>query len=64
LYHINAEGALRKANQKFIRRFQWLEEIVRSENKSFSELSKEELLSLWVKSKKLLKNQEKSLKND
>lgn len=64
LYHINAEGALRKANQKFIRRFQWLEEIVRSENKSFSELSKEELLSLWTKSKKLLKNQEKSLKND
>jgi tetrapyrrole methylase family protein/MazG family protein len=53
LYNINAETALRKANRKFIRRFQYIEEKLKRENKDLKALSVDELLSLWRHSKNI-----------
>jgi XTP/dITP diphosphohydrolase len=52
LLNVNAETALRKANRKFIRRFQFIEEKLKLENRELKDLKIEELLSLWDLSKK------------
>ena len=59
LYHINAETSLRKANKKFIRRFKTVEKILKTKNQNISDLSKDELISLWQLSKSLLENHKK-----
>lgn len=60
LHNINAETALRKANKKFIKRFQYIEEKLKTEEKDIKNLSVDELLSLW----KQTKNIENLDKND
>ncbi len=48
---IDPESALRKTNQKFRRRFQWIEAQLRKENKTPREATLEEMDSLWNRSK-------------
>ena len=50
---VNSEQALKKSNDKFIKRFNFLEEELNKRNETFSETSFEELDSLWDQSKKL-----------
>ena len=50
---VNSEQALKKSNEKFIKRFNFLEEELNERNETFSETSFEELDSLWDQSKKL-----------
>lgn len=49
---INAEEALRKANKKFITRFEGMEADCAKEGIEFSALSLQEMLKLWEKQKK------------
>lgn len=51
LQQVNAENALRKANEKFIKRFKILENSLRSEGKEISDVNKKELLNEWKKIK-------------
>lgn len=48
---VNPEDALSKTNQKFIRRFQWMEEATASDGKSISEMSLSEMDVYWERSK-------------
>lgn len=57
LYQINSEAALRKTNEKFIKRFKFLENRIKDDNKNFSDISKSDLLKLWVETKEFLNNQ-------
>ena len=50
---VNSEQALKKSNDKFIKRFNFLEEELNKRNETVSETSFEELDSLWDQSKKL-----------
>jgi len=50
---INPEDALEKTNRKFIQRFQFLEEKVKEDGKSLSEMPLEEMDQYWEKSKKI-----------
>lgn len=45
--NINPEDALEKTNKKFIKRFQQMEKLAKERNLIFSELSLEEMDSLW-----------------
>ena len=49
---VNSETALSAASNKFIRRFEKLEEAVRAENKELSELNLQEMDIIWEKIKK------------
>lgn len=49
---INPERALREANDKFVGRFQAVEQIVKSQNQAISDLSFDELLEIWERAKK------------
>ena len=48
---INPEEALRKTNQKFIKRFQGMEKAVKDQNRSIGDILLSELLDLWAKQK-------------
>ncbi|MDI6871896.1 MAG: nucleoside triphosphate pyrophosphohydrolase [Bacillota bacterium] len=50
--HVNAEVALRRTVVKFARRFHRLEEIVREEGKTLSQLDPDQLLALWNRTKR------------
>jgi tetrapyrrole methylase family protein/MazG family protein len=50
-YHIDAESALRQANQRFRKRFAHLEAVAREQNKPLEQYSLEEKLELWRDSK-------------
>lgn len=49
---INPEDALRKTTNKFIKRFQWIEKALESQNESIKEKSLDELDQLWEEAKK------------
>jgi len=49
---INAEEALRKANDKFASRFKKMETILKDKNKVISEASLDEMLQYWCEAKK------------
>lgn len=49
---LDPESALRKANRKFKRRFQWMEESLRSSGRSPQQASIEELEMLWQEAKR------------
>lgn len=51
LLDINAEEALRKCNNKFMKRFKGMEEDLRKNNSDFSKLDLNEMLTLWSKQK-------------
>ncbi|NOQ81793.1 MAG: nucleotide pyrophosphohydrolase [Methylophaga sp.] len=50
--NIDPEEALKAGNQKFYRRFSQLEQIVKEQNKEFTQLSLDELDALWEEVKK------------
>ena len=48
---VEPENALKKTNRKFRKRFGYIEEELRSQNKSFEDSSLEEMDAIWNKSK-------------
>jgi uncharacterized protein YabN with tetrapyrrole methylase and pyrophosphatase domain len=46
------EIALKQANRKFLRRFQWMESAARAEGKMFADLPRERMEELWNLSKR------------
>ena len=50
-FDISADLALRKTNQKFYRRFNFIEKIVKKNNKKIENISLGELLNYWEKAK-------------
>jgi tetrapyrrole methylase family protein/MazG family protein len=56
--HIDAEEALRRANSKFRRRFQAMEEIARAEGREFTSYNDQEWDKLWAQAKKQSRNQQ------
>jgi len=53
-YRIDPEIALRNTNDKFVRRFNYIEEILRKHNKSLDEATLEEMDTLWDEAKQKL----------
>jgi XTP/dITP diphosphohydrolase len=53
---ISPENALAKTNQKFIRRFQLMEETIREDKKKIEDMHLEEMDVYWEKAKINLKN--------
>lgn len=51
---VNPENALERTNKKFIKRFQWMEEEINSENKDMTSMNLEELDGYWNQAKKAL----------
>ena len=51
LYKINPDNALERTNQKFIRRFNYLEEHTIKEGRSLKEMSLEEMDKIWDEAK-------------
>lgn len=49
--NVNAEEALRKGNKKFIKRFQHIEQQIKSEGKSIENYNQEELERFWQRAK-------------
>jgi len=54
---LSPESALSKTNQKFINRFQLMEELIKKEQLNIDELSLEEMDLYWEVAKKRLKKQ-------
>ena len=52
LYKINPENALEKCNQKFIRRFNYVEKKAKELGKELKDLSLEEMDEYWNEAKK------------
>lgn len=52
LYHLNPDTALEMTNQKFTRRFNYIEEQARQKGKVIADLSLEEMDELWNEAKK------------
>lgn len=52
LYHLNPDNALEHTNQKFIRRFNYVEQHSIREGRPLSQMSLEEMDKLWVEAKK------------
>lgn len=60
LYHLNPDNALESSNQKFIRRFGYVEEETLKKGKSLNDMSLEEMDELWNEAKRketITKNQ-------
>lgn len=53
LYHLNPENALEMTNQKFIRRFNYVEQQTLKKGKQLTDMSLEEMDKLWVEAKKM-----------
>jgi tetrapyrrole methylase family protein / MazG family protein len=53
--HVDPEEALKKTNQKFERRFRYIEETLGQQNKSLKDATLEEMDALWDKAKALEK---------
>jgi uncharacterized protein YabN with tetrapyrrole methylase and pyrophosphatase domain len=53
---LDPESALRKANRKFKRRFQWMEAQLRASGRGAHQASMQELEELWQQSKRLEKS--------
>lgn len=51
-YHLDAESALREANARFYKRFSSIETTARSQGRSISDLSLDEMEALWQQAKK------------
>ncbi|MGF0097875.1 nucleoside triphosphate pyrophosphohydrolase [Prevotella sp. SGI.027] len=51
LYHLNPENALEMTNQKFIRRFNYVEQQTLKKDKQLTDMSLEEMDKLWVEAK-------------
>jgi len=51
-FDVNPEIALRKANQKFMRRFRFVEQRIKQENKEWEQVRLEEMEKIWEEAKK------------
>lgn len=51
LYNINPENALEKTNQKFIKRFNYVEQSAKTQNRELKDLTLPEMDELWEKAK-------------
>ena len=51
LYKVNPDNALERTNQKFIRRFNYIEAEAKKRNKSLKEMTLEEMDQLWNEGK-------------
>jgi len=51
-YKVDAESALRGANQRFVERFKFIENSAKDLNRNLSDLSFEEMDSFWNEAKK------------
>lgn len=58
LYHLNPDNALEKTNQKFIRRFNYIERHSIKQGKPLTEMTLQEMDDLWNEAKRLEKNSE------
>ena len=56
LYKINPDNALERTNQKFIRRFNYVEEHTIRQGRNLHDMSLEEMDELWNEAKQLEKN--------
>jgi XTP/dITP diphosphohydrolase len=52
LYHINPDNALERTNQKFIRRFNYVEQKTLQQGRSLKDMTLEEMDTLWNEAKK------------
>ena len=52
LYHIHPDNALERTNQKLISRFTYLEQEVKKQGRSLSEMTLDEMEAIWQESKK------------
>ena len=50
-FDISADLALRKTNQKFYRRFNFIEKIIQKNNQKIEDISLSQLLNYWEKAK-------------
>ena len=50
--NVNPEDALERTNKKFIKRFQFMEKKIQSENKSMDKMTLHELDTYWNQAKK------------
>ncbi len=57
LYKINPDNALERTNQKFIRRFNYLEAHTIKEGRNLKDMTLEEMDAIWNEAKKLEKNE-------
>ena len=55
--NLSPESALSVTNQKFINRFQWMEEEVNKEGKTLSEMNLEEMDKYWNRAKQALRRE-------
>ena len=51
LYHLNPDNALESTNQKFIRRFGYVEQKAREAGRSLGQMTLEEMDKLWNEAK-------------
>ena len=51
LYHVNPDNALERTNQKFIYRFNYLENKVKEQNRSLKEMTLDEMEEIWQEAK-------------
>lgn len=58
LYKINPDNALGRTNQKFIRRFNYLEAHTIKEGRNLKDMTLEEMDAIWNEAKRLEKNEE------
>ena len=64
LYKLNPDNALEHTNQKFIRRFNYVEDHTIKQGKNLKDISLEEMDQLWNEAKSLEKNEAKSLEKN
>ncbi len=55
---VDAETALKRGNDKFIRRFNLMEDILKKEGKTFNDVTTDEMEEFWEKAKEILKGGE------
>ena len=60
LYKLNPDNALEHTNQKFIRRFNYVEDHTLKKGKNLKDISLEEMDQLWNEAKSLEKNEGQS----
>jgi len=53
LYKVNPDNALERTNQKFIRRFNYIEQQAKKQNKNLKDMTLAEMDALWNKAKKM-----------
>lgn len=63
LYHLNPENALEMTNQKFIRRFNYVEQQTLKKGKQLTDMSLEEMDKLWVEAKMMERNATREANN-